>query len=124
MERLILTGCLVPEFTKSNVADLAVDFSFRFVWGKLPSVDELATYLGARTSDHRPGYHWSNFASRWSQSENKSRKTLSLADFCQQYETVELWFDTNPNAQLQLTWLLDYFPVSSTRLAQVEVVPC
>ena len=34
---------------------------------------------------------------------------LSLAEFCQHYETVELWFDTKPNAQLQLIWLLDYF---------------
>jgi hypothetical protein len=32
-----------------------------------------------------------------------------LAEFCEQYETVELWFDIDPNAQLQLIWLLDYF---------------
>jgi hypothetical protein len=49
MKRLILAGCPIPEFTKSDFADLAVDFFFRFVWGELPSPDELATYLGART---------------------------------------------------------------------------
>ncbi len=32
-----------------------------------------------------------------------------MADFCLQYETVELWFDSDPNAQLRLVWLLDYF---------------
>jgi hypothetical protein len=32
-----------------------------------------------------------------------------LAEFCQQYETVELWFDPQPKAQLRLVWLLDYF---------------
>ncbi len=32
-----------------------------------------------------------------------------MAEFCQQYETVELWFDTSPEAQLQLIWLFDYF---------------
>ena len=32
-----------------------------------------------------------------------------MAEFCEQYETVELWFDIDPNAQLQLIWLLDYF---------------
>ena len=41
--------------------------------------------------------------------QEQSIADLSLAEFCQQYETVELWFDTQPNAQLQLIWLLDYF---------------
>jgi len=109
MKPLILTGWMIPEFTKSEFADLAVDFLFRFGWGPLPSPDELATFLGPRTPDPTPGRHWSDFASRWSQSKNKSCRDLSLAEFCQQYETVELWFDTQPNAQLQLVWLLDYF---------------
>jgi hypothetical protein len=51
MKPLILTGWLVPEFTKPEFADLAVDFFFRFGWGELPSPDELATYLGPRTPD-------------------------------------------------------------------------
>ncbi len=106
MKSLILTGWLIPEFTKPDFADLAVDFSFRFVWGPLPSPDELAAHLGPRAPDHAPGHHWSDFASRWSRSENRSRRDLSLAEFCQQYETVELWFDTQPNAQLRLVWEL------------------
>jgi hypothetical protein len=109
MRPLILTGWLLPEFTKSEFADLAVDFFFRFGWGPLPSPDELATYLGPRTPDLAPGRHWSDFASQWSRSKNRSHRDLSLAEFCQQYETVELWFDTEPNAQLRLVWLLDYF---------------
>ena len=48
MTRLILTGWLIPEFTKPDFADLAVDFFFRFVWGPLPPPDELGAYLGAR----------------------------------------------------------------------------
>jgi hypothetical protein len=109
MRPLILTGWVIPEFIKSEFADLAVDFFFRFGWGALPSLDELATYLGPGTPDIKPGDHWSDFASRWSQSKNGSGRDLSLAEFCQQYETVELWFDTQPNAQLKLVWLLDYF---------------
>ena len=109
MRPLILTGWLIPKFTESDFADLAVDFFFRFGWGPLPSPDELATYLGPRTPDITRGRHWSDFASRWGQSKNGSRRDLSLAEFCQQYETVELWFDTQPNAQLRLVWLLDYF---------------
>jgi len=32
-----------------------------------------------------------------------------LVEFCQHCETVELWFDPNPNDQMHLVWLLDYF---------------
>ena len=46
---------------------------------------------------------------RWGRSENQSLRDLSLAEFCQHYDAVELWFDTRPYAQLQLVWLLDYF---------------
>ena len=109
MKPLILTGWSVPEFNEPEFADLAVEFFFRFGWGELPSPDELVTYLGPRTPDVKPGHHWSDFASRSNQSKNRSRLDLSLAEFCQHYETVELWFDTQPNAQLKLVWLLDYF---------------
>jgi hypothetical protein len=73
MKPLILTGWLVPEFTKSEFADLAVDFFFRFGWGELPSPDELAAYLGPRAPDVKRGRHWSDFASRLNQSKNRSR---------------------------------------------------
>jgi hypothetical protein len=109
MKPLILTSWLVREFTESEFADLAVSFFFRFGWGQLPSPDELRAYLGPHTPDVKGGDHWSDFASEWGQSKNGSRRDLSLAEFCQQYETVELWFDTQPNAQLKLVWLLDYF---------------
>ncbi|HEY3963732.1 MAG TPA: hypothetical protein VGM05_04190 [Planctomycetaceae bacterium] len=83
MKPLILTGWLVPDFTESDIADLAISPYFRFVWGQLPSADELAAYLGPRTPDHGPsrGYHWSDFASRWGRSRNKSRRDLGLAVF-------------------------------------------
>jgi hypothetical protein len=55
MRPLILTGWMIPEFAKSEFADLAVDFIFRFVWGELPSPDELATYLGPGTPESNPG---------------------------------------------------------------------
>ena len=120
MKRLILTGWLIPEFTKAEFADLAVDFFFRFGWGELPSPDELATYLGPRTPDLARGRHWSDFASRWGQSKNRNSRDLSLAEFCQQYETVELWFDTQPNAQLKLVWLLDYFRSCPETVARLK----
>jgi hypothetical protein len=108
MKPLVLTSW-IPLFLKSEFADLAVYPFFRFGWGPLPPPDELAAYLGPGTPDIEHGHHWSDFASGGNQSKNKHLMGLSLAEFCQHYETVELWFDTKPNAQLQLVWLLDYF---------------
>jgi hypothetical protein len=121
MTRLILTGQSIPEFTKSGFADLVVSFSSRFVWGPLPSVEELANYLGPCTPDHGRGTHWSAFAIRWSRSKNKGYRDLALAEFCQQYQTVELWFDMEPYAQLQLIWLLDYFRSHPRVLARLKL---
>jgi hypothetical protein len=60
MKRLILTSLsgigLVP-------LDL-VAFTFRFVWGPLPSPDKLAIYLAARSDADGPGCHWSDHAGR------------------------------------------------------------
>ena len=92
----------------SDLADVVVPFTFRFIWGPLPSPDELATYVAARSDKHGPGSHWSDFVGRWRHAQQK-RKDLALVEFCQPYETIELWFDPDPNDQLQLIWLLDYF---------------
>ena len=32
-----------------------------------------------------------------------------MLEFCRRCETIELWFDPNPDDQLHLVWLLDYF---------------
>jgi hypothetical protein len=122
MKPLILTSCLMPEFIQSDFADLAADLFFRFVWGPLPPLDELAaTYLGPRTHAHRSSVHWSDYASGWGRSKNKRRRNLGLAEFCMQYETVELWFDTDPNAQLRLVWLLDYFRSHPEIIARLKL---
>jgi hypothetical protein len=120
MKPLILTGWSIPEFTNSEFADLAVNFFFRFGWGPLPSPAELATYLGPGTPDVKHGHHWSDFATGWNKSKNSDREDLSLAEFCQQYETVELWFDVQPNAQLKLVWLLDYFRSYPETIARLK----
>jgi hypothetical protein len=122
MKPLILTGSPMSEFTRSGFADLTIDFfTYRFVWGALPSSDELATYLGARTPNHSRGRHWSDYAGGRSQRKDKKLKDLGLAEFCQQYETVELWFDMEPNAQLQLVWLLDYFRSHPETVARLKL---
>src|SRR5262245_31887991 len=121
MKPLVLTGWLMREFTESDFADLAIDFFHRFTWGPLPSPDELAAYLGPRTLGQGQGAHWSDFGTRWSRSEHKRHRDLSLAEFCRQYESVELWYDVRPDAQLQLVWLLDYFSPYPETVARLKL---
>ncbi len=50
---------------------------------------------------------------------------FGLIEFCQRCETVELWIETEPNAQLVLIWLLDYLhshakPTTNLVLRQVD----
>jgi hypothetical protein len=120
MKPLILTGYVMADFVKDGLADIALDLAFfRFIWGPQPSPDQVASYLGPRSPDQRKGTHWSDWGAYWKQSENGKHRDLSLAEFCQQYETVELWFDMRPEAQLKLVWLLDYFsayPEAAARL--------
>ena len=68
------------------------------------------------------GHHWSDFATGGNRSKNRDREDLdlSLAEVCQQYETVELWFDVQPNAQLKLVWLLDYFRSYPETIAKLK----
>lgn len=67
----------------------------------------LAAYFAARSETLRPGGHWSDWGIRWP-SAIRSRKDLSFVDFCESYDEIELWFDSNPEDQLQLIWLLDH----------------
>jgi hypothetical protein len=106
MKPLILAGEYGLNFGRSGRTDAAVTFQFRFVDGKLPSPDELAFYVAARTEKHGPGAHWSVYTYHW-HDMHRSRKNLSLVELCQPFETVELWFDPAPNDQLQLVWMLD-----------------
>ena len=121
MKRLILTSSSGTGLTRSDLAEVVLPFTFRFIGGPLPSPEELATYVAARSDKHKPGSHWSH----WWRHANKTRKDLRLIEFCQHYDAIELWFDLDPNDQLQLIWLLDYFgsyPEIASRLRMRLVV--
>lgn len=110
MKPLVLTSSGSAEFTQGGFADATLDFAFfRFVWGPPPTADELAHFLGPFTSGHEGGRHWSIWCRPWKTYRDKDRRELSLADFCKHYESIELWFDIRPEAQLKQIWLLDYF---------------
>ena len=108
MKRLILTSSSGFSLRDSGRADFVIYIYYRFGWGQLPSSDELAAYLGARSQEQSSGDHWSGYASRWP-ADAKKRRDLSLVEFCETYDTIELWFDPHPNDQLQLIWLLHHF---------------
>jgi hypothetical protein len=52
MTRLILTSLSGFNLKNSGLADVVIPFTFRFVWGPLPSPDELAAYLAVRSDNH------------------------------------------------------------------------
>src|SRR3954447_11955635 len=106
MKPFILAGQYGHNFERSGRADAAVQFVFRFVDGMLPSSEVLADYVAPLTDKHDRGAHWSVYTRVWRE-PHQSRKSLSLTEFCQAFETVELWFEPDPNDQLQLIWLLD-----------------
>jgi hypothetical protein len=99
MTRLILTssdsgaGCLLG----AGIADVVIPLDFRLVWGAVPSETKLEAMLGPGSLDHFPQHRLPEFHS----------KGIGVLDLCERCETVELWFDPQPNAQLMLAQLLD-----------------
>lgn len=105
MTRLILTAGSTG-LEEAGRTDIEIPLISRFVWGPLPSDDELAEILAPRTSQ-RPGSQWLDYASSQGRKKIGGRE-LGLIELCRRCETVGLWMGTEPNAQLVLIWLLDY----------------
>src|SRR3954464_1396631 len=125
MTRLILTtddsgsGCLLA----AGIADLVVPFGFRFAWGPLLSDAELAALLGPRFLPMAA--HWLDNFDRGRREEIR-REGLGMIELCERCAAVELWVDPEPNAQLILVQLLDFFrshekTVSKLTLFQADV---
>jgi hypothetical protein len=108
MTRLVLTtdASAAGAVKEAGRADIAVDLAYRFVSGLLPSDAELAATLAVRKTQ-KSGSHWLDHVSPGHMNAFGGRD-FGLIELCQRCETVELWFETEPNAQLVLIWLLDY----------------
>ena len=124
MKPLVLASAPLPEAMRDRFAAPVLSLRFfRFTWGPPSSQGELENHLGPRTASHdgTGAMHWSEWGGYWNRSENRQHRDLSLADFCQHYETVELWFDGCPEDQLILIWLLDYFRMYPETLARLKL---
>jgi hypothetical protein len=110
MTRLILTtdDSGAGSLRAAGITGIVLSFGIRFVWGPQPSDAELAAFLEARSTKRgSPGSHWLDFV-RPRHLEEIEGEDLGLIDLCERCETIELWVDPDPNAQLTLIWLLDY----------------
>jgi hypothetical protein len=110
MTRLILTtdDSGAGTLRQAAIADIVIPFGFRFVWGPLPSDAELAASLTRDFAQRdQPADHWLWNVYRKHFGEIGGNE-IRLIDFCERCETIELWIDPGPNAQLTLIWLLDH----------------
>ena len=105
MTRLILTtsDSGAGSLKGAGIADIVIPFGFRFVWGPLPSDAELTASL-APSSTQRP-WLWDIYRKHLGENRESEHE---LIDLCARCDTIELWIDPEPNAQLTLIWLLDY----------------
>jgi hypothetical protein len=108
MTRLILTAdsSSAGSVVAAGHADLAVPIELRMVWGPPRSDAELTAFLATRTRQP-PDSHWLDSVPPRCL-EPFGSKGLGLIEACARCDTVELWMETEPNAQLVLIWLLDY----------------
>jgi hypothetical protein len=108
MTRLVLTAdsSSAGGVVSAGLADLAVPIELRMVWGPPRSDAELTAFLTARTSQPSES-HWLESVPP-PRLEQFGMNGLGLIEACARCQTVELWMETEPNAQLVLIWLLDY----------------
>jgi hypothetical protein len=108
MTRLIVTNdtSAAGGLKFAGRADIAIPLERRLVWGRAPSDAEQAAFFAARTTQPED-LHWLDYTPL-RRLERLGAKNLGLIEFCASCESVELWIDPDPNAQLQLIWLLNY----------------
>ena len=92
----------------AELADCVIPLGLRFAWGELQSRSELQRWLAPRSATHDARVaRWLDNLTSDGLDEARSHG-LGLVEFCERFDAVELWIDPDPNAQLQMIWLLDY----------------
>jgi hypothetical protein len=124
MPRLILTfdDSGAGALKGAGLADCVIPFGLRFVWGRLQSRSELDTSLSSRPAIRGASTsHWLDNLTDECFEDARSHG-LGLIEFCERFEAVELWIDPDPNAQLQLIWLLDYLRPHANVTSRLSLV--
>lgn len=108
MTRLILiTGFSgASTVSRAGLADVALTLDRPLVWGPPPSAAELTTFFEPLTGQ-KQGPHWLDYSPAWRVEEGGARD-IGLVEVAAKCESVALWINPEPNAQLSLVWLLDY----------------
>jgi hypothetical protein len=109
VSHLILTTNHLAAATlrQTKLANIALGFCMRFVFGQLPSAEQLLMGLERRSAKHcNPGDHWLNEVCRdWL--EDFGTRDIGFLELCTKFDSIEIWVDPLPNDQLVLVWLLD-----------------
>jgi hypothetical protein len=128
MKRLILTtsdsgsGALKG----ARIADAVIPFGLRLFGRQLEPPGELERWLAPRSvAEDTCGSRWLDNL-RGKQLEEARSNGLGLVEICARFDTIDLWVDPDPNAQLILIWLLECFRpheavVSKLNLVQADV---
>ena len=122
MKRLILTtsDSGAGNIGAAGLADFTVTLGQRLVSSPPLSKAQLAGYFVARATEVE-GPFWQYHSPDW-RIEKSGGKDLGLVDFCARYDEIELWIDPDPNAQLNLIWLLDFLRAHESLATQVRLV--
>jgi hypothetical protein len=129
MARLILTtdSSGAGSIGAARLADFVITLERRLVWRPPLSQAQLDAFFevrnGARGSQDW-GLHWQDYTPEW-RLERSGGMDLGFIEFCARYDQIELWIDPDPNAQLNLVWLLDFLnsrdePVSRMKFVQAD----
>lgn len=118
MKRLILTSSSGHELARLGLADSVLTIWFRFIGEPLPSPEKLDAYFGVG-SDQSTGDHWSDWFFR--SHERDAARHLTFIEYCASFDRIELWFDPDPNDQLQLACLLEHIRSHPATVAKLEL---
>jgi hypothetical protein len=124
IKRLILTtsDSGAGALQTAGLADCVIGFGRRFVWGQLQSSGELERSLAPRSATRDAlSSHWPDNLAGNSIKEAQDLG-LGFIEFCGRFDAVELWIDPDPNAQLQMIWLLDYSRRSADVTARLRLL--
>ncbi|WP_426614983.1 hypothetical protein [Bradyrhizobium sp. McL0616] len=124
MSHLILTTNDLSAYRlqPTLLANEVVGFDLRLVPGMLPSEAELAILLEPRSTKHDgDGKHWLDHCCRMG-ARRSTNRDRGLLEFCDRFDSIEIWADPQANDQLILVWLLDVLRPHKEVISKLSLV--